>query len=94
VPTIGSTRLWSLFLTLPTHGLKGQVTISADGYDARRALSCGAPAGSSPSQAGHICGEDRGETTDRRHGSPGVRCLNEVYRETRGGPSVQWIGLV
>ena len=45
--------------------------------------------------AGHIGGEDRGETADRRHVS-GRRQggLYRVYRETRGVPSVpiirQW----
>jgi hypothetical protein len=38
--------------------------------------------------AGHVCGEDCGETADRRHCSPGVRCLNKVYSETGGAPSV------
>jgi hypothetical protein len=39
--------------------------------------------------AGHIGGEDRGETADRGHVLPGVRCLYQVYPETRINPSAQ-----
>src|SRR5438874_7054500 len=53
---IGSIRLGSLFRTLPTHTLTGQQVISSPGYGARRALSWGGSAGSSPSQAGQPSG--------------------------------------
>src|SRR5215472_1924961 len=53
---IGSIRLGSLFLTLPTRVLTGQQVIASDGYGARRALSCRGSVGSSPSHTGHVSG--------------------------------------
>src|SRR5215475_3179271 len=53
---IGSIRLGSLFLTLPTRALTGQHVICSDGYGARRALSWCGSAASSPSQADHALG--------------------------------------
>src|ERR1700726_316664 len=41
-PAIGSMRLGSLFLTLPTRALTGQQIMSSDGYGTSSALSCGA----------------------------------------------------
>jgi len=37
----------------------------------------------------HIGGEDRGEASDRGHGAPSIRCLNQVYLETRMNPSIE-----
>src|SRR5215472_6239753 len=54
--TIGSIRVGSSFLTLPTRALTGQQVIAPDGWGARRALSSRGFAGSSPSQAGHTSG--------------------------------------
>jgi hypothetical protein len=55
-PVIGSIRLGSLFRTLPTRALTGQHVISSVGCGASSALSCGASAGSPPSQAGRTEG--------------------------------------
>jgi hypothetical protein len=46
---MGSIRLASLFLTLPTLALTGQQVISSDGNDTSRAFRSDGPAGSSPS---------------------------------------------
>ena len=40
----------------------------------------------------YVCGEDRGETADRRHCRTAVDCLNQAYPEIGAGPSVQWAG--
>jgi hypothetical protein len=37
----------------------------------------------------HIGGKDCGEAADRRHFSPGVTCLNQLYLETRMSPSAR-----
>src|SRR5262252_7690844 len=50
---IGSIRLGSLFLTLPTRTLTGQHVISSDGKGASRALSWHGSTGSSPSHVDH-----------------------------------------
>jgi hypothetical protein len=44
-PAIGSMRLGSLFLTLPTRMLAGQQIISSEGQGASSALSCGTSTG-------------------------------------------------
>src|SRR5262252_2074791 len=54
--TIGSMRLGSLFLTLPTRALTGQQIICSEGYGARSDLSWRGSAGSSPSHTGHTLG--------------------------------------
>src|SRR6516162_11834173 len=53
---IGSIRLGSLFLTLPTRVLTGQQIISSEGYGASAAFKSRTVAGCSPSQAGHESG--------------------------------------
>src|SRR6516164_2846779 len=53
---IGSIRLGSLFLTLPTRVLTGQLVISSAGQGASKAFKRGKSAASSPSQAGHVSG--------------------------------------
>jgi hypothetical protein len=53
---IGSIKLGSLFLTLPTRGLTGQQIISSEGYGASISLrSCTVPR-CSPSHAGQVSG--------------------------------------
>ena len=53
---IGSIKLESLFLTLPTRGLTGQHVIASDGNGARSDLSWRGSAGSSLSQAAPVSG--------------------------------------
>jgi len=55
-PAIGSMRLGSLFLTLPTRALTGQQIMSSGGQGASSALSWGTSAGGSPSHTGHVSG--------------------------------------
>jgi hypothetical protein len=50
---IGSIRLGSLFLTLPTRTLTGQQVIASEGKGARRSLSWCGSARCSASQTGH-----------------------------------------
>src|SRR5215472_8038469 len=56
MPATGSTRLGSLFLTLPTRALTGQQVIASDGHGARRGLSWRVSASCSPSQTGQVWG--------------------------------------